>query len=407
MPVFSKKYWTEHDFGKASLNIPVGNGPYVIEGFEPGRSVTLKRNENYWAKDLAINKGRYNFDHIIFEYYKDNTVALEAFKAGEFDFRVENTARNWANSYNGPKFDSGELIKEEIKHERPAGMQAFIMNTRRPIFSDPKVRRALAYAFDFEWTNQNLFNGQYARNQSFFENSELASTGLPTEKELKILEPFRKQVPESVFTEAYYSPSTAKPSSIRKNLRKAIKLLKEAGWSVKNNQLTHSKTGQIFNFEFLLYQKDFERIVQPFIKNLEKLGIQASIRVVDTTQYINRRRSFDFDVMVSGFGQSNSPGNEQREYWHSSKSNAPGSRNMAGISDPVIDKLIDLVISAPDRVSLVTRTKVLDRVLLAGHYVIPNWYNPVERIAYTKHLAKPTISPKSGVSIDTWWIKTQ
>ena len=406
MPIFSEKYWSEHEFGTASLNIPVGNGPYVIEGFEPGRSVTLKRNENYWATDHPINQGRYNFNHIVFEYYKDNTVALEAFKAGEFDFRIERTARNWANSYNGQKFDSGELIKEEVHHERPAGMQAFVLNTRRELFKDPKVRRALAFAFDFEWTNQNLFNGQYARNQSFFENSELASSGLPGEAELAVLKPLKKQLSKSVFEEAYFSPSTAKPSSIRKNLRTAMKMLKEAGWSVKNNQLTHMETGKIFNFEFLMYQKDFERIVQPFIKNLEKLGISASIRVVDTTQYINRRRSFDFDVMVSGFGQSNSPGNEQREYWHSSKANTPGSRNMAGISDPVIDQLIDLVISAPSREALVTRTRALDRVLLAGHYVIPNWYNPVERIAYTKRLAKPAVSPKSGVSIDTWWFKT-
>jgi microcin C transport system substrate-binding protein len=406
IPVFSKTYWSNNDFGSASLNIPTGNGPYIIKSFDPGRSVTLARNKDYWAKDLPINKGRYNFDQIVFEYYKDNTVALEAFKAGEFDFRVERTARNWANSYEGKKFDSGELIKEEVKHERPAGMQAFVLNTRRALFKDPKVRRALAFAFDFEWTNQSLFNGQYARSQSYFENSELASSGLPSKDELAILAPFKTQLPGAVFTEAYYSPSTAAPSSIRKNLRKAIKLLKDAGWSVKNNQLTHLKTGEVFNFEFLLYQKDFERIVQPFIKNLEKLGIKASIRVVDTTQYINRRRSFDFDVMVSGYGQSNSPGNEQREYWHSDKANTPGSRNMAGIADPVIDQLIELVISAPDRASLVTRTKVLDRVLLAGHYVVPNWYNPIERIAYNKRLARPAITPKSGVSIDTWWIKT-
>ena len=405
MPVLSKAYWSTHDFGSSSLSIPVGNGPYLIESFDPGRSVTLKRNDNYWAKDLAVNKGRYNFDHIVYEYYKDNTVALEAFKAGEFDFRVERTARNWANAYVGPQFDSGDLIKKEIKHERPAGMQAFVLNSRRDLFKDPKVRRALAFAFDFEWTNQNLFNSQYARNQSYFENSELASSGLPSKAELEILKPFKDQLPASIFNEAYYSPSTQKPGSIRKNLRKAIKLLKEAGWSVKNNQLTHQKTGKEFKFEFLVVQKDFERIIQPFIKNLQKLGIQASIRVVDVSQYINRHRSFDFDVIISSMGQSNSPGNEQREYWHSSKTNTPGSRNVAGISDPVIDQLIELVITAPDRESLITRTKVLDRVLLAGNYVIPNWYVPFDRIAYTKKLSQPEISPKSGVSIDTWWTK--
>lgn len=405
IPVFSKAYWTKHDFGKSSLDIPVGNGPYIVESVDPGRTVTLKRNKNYWAKDLPVNKGRYNFDKIVFEYYKDNTVALEAFKAGEYDFRVERTARNWANSYTGQKFDSGELIKEEISHEQPAGMQAFIINTRRDLFKDQRVREALSYAFDFEWTNENLFNGQYARNQSYFENSELASRGLPSKEELEILTPLKGKIPESVFNTAFSSPSTKEPNSIRKNLRTASKLLKEAGWLVENNKLINAETKKPFSFEFLLYQKDFERVVQPFIKNLEKLGIEAVIRVVDTTQYINRRRSFDFDVMVGGFGQSNSPGNEQREYWHSSKADAEGSRNLAGISSPAIDQLIDLVISAPDRNSLVTRTHALDRVLLAGHYAIPNWFNPVERIAYSNKLAHPEVSPKSGVSIDTWWFK--
>lgn len=405
IPIFSKAYWTKNDFGKSSLNPPVGNGPYTIESVDPGRSVTLKRDENYWAKDLPVNKGRYNFDKIIYEYYKDNTVALEAFKAGEYDFREERTARNWANSYTGEKFDSGELIKEEIAHERPAGMQAFILNSRRELFKDQRVREAIGYAFDFEWTNDNLFNGQYARNQSFFENSELASSGLPSKEELEILTPLKGQIPDSVFTTEFSTPSTKAPNSIRKNLRTASKLLKEAGYAIENNKLVNVKTNKPFVFEFLLYQKDFERIVQPFIKNLEKLGIEASIRVVDTTQYINRSRSFDFDIMVGGFGQSNSPGNEQREYWHSSKANEEGSRNYIGISSPAIDKLIELVISAPDRKALITRTRALDRVLLANHYVIPNWFNPVERIAYSNKLTHPKVSPKSGVSIDTWWFK--
>ena len=405
VPIFSKAYWTKNDFGKSSLDIPVGNGPYVIESVKPGRTVTLKRDENYWAKDLPVNKGHYNFDRIIFEYYKDNTVALEAFKAGEYDFRVERTARNWANAYTGKKFDSGELIKEEISHEQPAGMQAFVMNTRRDIFKDARVREALSYAFDFEWTNENLFNSQYARNQSYFENSELASRGLPSEAELELLNPLKDQIPGRVFTTEFRSPSTKAPNSIRKNLRTASKLLKEAGWVVENNQLVNKQSKEAFVFEFLIFQKDFERVVQPFIKNLEKLGIKASIRVVDTSQYINRLRSFDFDVVVGGIRQSNSPGNEQRDYWHSSKTDAVGSRNLAGISSPAIDSLIELIIRAPDRQSLITRTKALDRVLLAGHYVIPNWFNPVERIAYSNKLAHPEVSPKSGVAIDTWWFK--
>lgn len=405
MPILAKHYWEANDFGKASLKKPVGNGPYTIKNFQPGRSITYERNENYWAKDHPVNKGRYNFDEIIFEYYKDNTVALEAFKAGEFDFRVETTARNWANAYEGKKFDSGELIKEEVEHERPSGLQGFVFNTRRDLFKDPNVRRALAYAFDFEWTNKNLFNGQYKRTDSYFENSELASSGLPSGEELEVLSKYKDQLPADVFNTPYTVPSTNKPGNLRKNLREAMKLLKASGWKVINNQLTHPETGALFNFDFLLYQKDFERIVQPYIKNLEKLGIKASIRVVDTTQYINRRRDFSFDVMVSGIGQSNSPGNEQREYWHSSKVDQPGSRNMAGISSPVVDELIELVISAPTRESLIQRTRALDRVLLWGHYVIPNWFNPVDRIAYNNKLARPEVTPKSGVDIDTWWIK--
>ncbi len=405
MPILNKKYWEANEFGTASLSAPIGNGPYVIDSFVPGRSITYVRNLNYWAKDLPVNAGKYNFDKLVFEYYKDNTVALEAFKAGEYDFRVERTARNWANAYEGKKFDEGILVKEELEHQRPTGMQAFVINTRRSQFQDVKVRQALDYAFDFEWTNQNLFNGQYRRANNYFENSELASDGLPTPAELEILLPLKEQVPESIFTTPYVSPSTSKPNSLRKNLRTATTLLKSAGWTIKDGKLRHPQYDQPMQFEFLLYQKDFERIVQPYIKNLNKLGIQASIRVVDTTQYINRMRDFDFDIMVSSFGQSDSPGNEQRDYWHSSRASQNGSRNLAGINDPVIDRLVDLVISAPDRETLINRTRVLDRMLLAGHYVIPNWYNPLDRIAYSNKLARPSITPKSGVSIDTWWIK--
>jgi len=407
MPVLAKHYWEKEGFGDASLNIPVGSGPYQIASFDPGRSITYKKNPDYWGKHLAVNAGHYNFDTVVFEYYKDNTIALEAFKAGEYDFRLERTARNWANAYEGQKFESGELIKEEVQHSRPAGMQAFVMNTRRAPFKDREVRRALAYAFDFEWTNQNLFNGQYRRTDSYFENSELASTGLPSDAELAILEPYKKQLPPEVFTESYEPPSTVPPNNIRKNLRKATKQLKAAGWSVKDNILRNDETGEAFKFEFLLYQKDFERVVQPFIKNLEKLGIRSEIRVVDTTQYINRLREFDFDVAVYSIGQSDSPGNEQREFWHSSKADQPGSRNLAGIKDPVVDALIDQVISAPDRQALIDRTRALDRVLLWGHYVVPNWYNPVDRIAYSNELMRPDVTPDSGVSIDTWWRKPE
>lgn len=404
MPILSKAYWSNGVFDKAKLEIPVSNGPYKIKEFVAGRSITYVRDENYWANSLPANVGRYNFDTIIFEYYKDNTVALEAFKAGEYDFRQETTARNWANAYEGQAFDSGELIKEEVSHERPSGLQAFVLNTRRDKFSDPRVRKALNYAFDFEWTNKNLFNSQYRRADNYFENSELASSGLPEGRELDILKSLKTSPGEEVFSTPYTNPTTANGGSLRKNLRAALRLLKQAGWQVKNKQLQNAN-GELMSFEFLLYQKDFERVVQPFIKNLEKLGIKAGIRVVDTTQYINRLRDFDFDVVVSGFGQSESPGNEQRDYWHSSKADQKGSRNLAGINNPAIDELIELVISAPSRQELIYRTRALDRVLLSQHYVIPNWYNPVDRIAYSRKLGRPEVTPKSGVSIDSWWIK--
>ncbi len=407
MPILAKHYWEKHDFGSASLQIPVSSGPYRVKDIQPGRSITYERDKNYWAQDLPSVKGYYNFDEIVYEYYKDNTIALEAFKAGEYDFRQERTARNWATAYTGPAFESGKLIKEEVAHKRPAGMQAFVLNTRREVFKDARVRQALNYAFDFEWTNQNLFFGQYQRNHSYFENSELASQGLPEGEELSILRQFKDQLPEQVFTQPYEVPTTNPPHSIRKNLRTASKLLKEAGWIIKDKKLHHAKTHTPFEFEFLIYQKDFERVVQPFIKNLERLGIHASIRVVDTSQYINRLRDFDFDVVVYGFGQSNSPGNEQREYWHSSRAAQPGSRNLIGIADPVIDSLVDMVIQAPDRNSLVHRTRALDRVLLHGHYVIPNWHNPADRIAYHRRLARPANTPDSGVNVDHWWIKPQ
>jgi microcin C transport system substrate-binding protein len=401
MPILAEHYWAKADFGSATLDIPIGNGPYKIKSYDAGRSVTYVRDENYWAKDLPVNIGRHNFEEITYEYYSDNTVALEAFKAGEYDYRMETSARNWANAYEGKLFDSGELVKKEVAHQRPSGMQAFIMNTRRAIFGDDRVRQAMALAFDFEWTNKNLFNSQYTRTQSFFENSELASSGLPSGEELSLLKPYKTSLPESVFLESYRAPSTDKPSSLRANLRKASKLLSEAGWEVKDKK--RSRNGQTLNFEFLIFQKDFERVIQPYLKNLKKLGVDVKIIVVDSTQYVNRLREFNFDMIASGFGQSDSPGNEQREYWHSSRADQPGSRNYAGINSPAIDALVEAVITAPDRAALIQRTRALDRALLSGHYVIPNWYNPVDRIAFRNSLAHPKKTPKSGVQIDTWW----
>ncbi len=405
LPVLPKHYWGNHDFSKSGLDKPLGSGPYKIDSFDTGRSITFKRIENYWAQDLPVNKGQNNFNKIVFEYYGDNTIALEAFKAGEYDFRRENTAKDWATAYKGSKFDNGTIIKEEVKHQRPVGMQGFVFNTRRDNFKDPKVREALAYAFDFEWTNKQLFFGQYKRTSSYFDNSELSSSGLPSKAELELLNQFKGQIPDRIFTEAFKMPTTNGSGKLRKNLRTALKLLKEAGWSIKNKELVNDLTGKPLTFEILLAQKNFERIIHPFTKNLEKLGIKAEIRLVDSTQYIDRIRKYNFDMFISTIAQSNSPGNEQRYYWLTSSGKTPGNRNYAGVSDPVVDQLVDMIIEAPDRESLITRTHVLDRILLRGYYVIPQWHLPKDRIAYWKKLGHPAVFPDSGVDLSTWWLK--
>lgn len=403
LPVLPKHFWSDKTFNASSLDIPLGSGPYSIKSVEPGRSIVYQRNPDYWARDLAVNKGRYNFDSIRYDYYRDTNVALEALKSGEYDFRMENTSKTWATGYEGPQFDSGGIRKEEIAHELPTGMQGFVFNTRRWQFEDPMVRQALAYAFDFEWSNKNLFFGSYSRSSSYFSNSELASSGLPSNEELALLEPHRAKLPSEVFTQSYQPPKTQGNGNIRGNIRQAMRLLKSAGWEIRNNQLTHLATNRPMEFEIMLVTPEFQRVVLPFSKNLKRLGIEVDIRLVDPQQYINRLNSFDFDMVTANFRQSNSPGNEQRDFWHSSEAERPGSRNLMGIKDPVVDSLIDLVISAPDRGSLVTRTRALDRVLLWGHYVIPQFHSSTYRVAYWNKFERPKITPKYAFGLDSWW----
>lgn len=404
LQVLPKHYWQNRDFSKSGLDIPLGSGPYRIESFKPGHYVVYRRVENYWAKDLPVNRGRYNFDQIRYDYYRDNVVALEAFKAGEYDFRPENTAKAWATDYTGPAFERGWIVKEEIRHQNPQGMQGFFYNTRRPLFADRRVREALGYAFDFEWSNRNLFFGQYKRTTSFFANSELASSGPPSAEELKVLEPFKGQLPEEVFTKAFQPPVTDGSGNLRVNLLKADELLREAGWVVKNRQRVNEKNGQPFEFEILLDSPAFERIVLPFKQNLARLGIEARVRVVDITQYTNRVRTFDFDMVVGVAPESLSPGNEQRNFWDSKSADIPGSRNLAGIKNPAIDALVELIVSAPDRQSLITRTRALDRALLWGFYVIPQWHLSHYRIAYWNKFSRPAAPPKYDLGFDTWWV---
>ena len=395
-------YWKEKDFTSAAVTPPLGSGPYKISHFDLGKDVTYQRVDDYWAKDHPTRKGLFNFDKIRIDYYRDPDVALEAFKSKKFDFIEEYSSKRWATLYEGETFDSGEIVKMTIPHQNPAGMQAFAMNTRKDIFSDPKVRQALSLAFDFEWTNKNLFFGAYTRSTSYFSNSELASSGLPSEQELALLAPHKDDLPAELFTSPYPIPTTKGNGKNRLNLRAATKLLKQAGWSIDDGKLKN-KDGKPFKFEILLHQKDFERITFPFTKNLEKLGVETTIKVVDGAQYIERRREFDFDMIIQSFGQSSSPGNEQRDYWFSGFADHRGSRNIIGVKDPVVDILIDKIIGAKTREQLITACKALDRVLLWGHYVVPQWHISSYRVAARDFFKHPKIAPKYSLGFDTWW----
>jgi microcin C transport system substrate-binding protein len=404
MPVLSKAYWSSRDFEKTTLDPPLGSGPYKIESIDPGRSITYRRLPDYWAADLPVNKGRNNVDVIRYDYYRDGTIALEAFKAGQYDIRQENSSKSWATAYDSPALRDGLIKKEQIANELPSPMQGLGYNLRRPLFQDPRVREALAYAFDFEWSNKNLFYGLYKRTRSYFHNSELAATGLPQGEELKILEPFRGKIPDEVFTEEYNPPTYDGSGNIRDGLRAALKLLKEAGWTFKGEKLVNDETGQPFEFEILLNDPAYERIVLPFAKNLERMGITARVRTVDVAQYEKRMETFDFDMAVALFPQSLSPGNEQREFFGSQAADAHGSQNVLGIKSPIIDELVEELIKAPDRASLIAHTRALDRVLQYGYYVIPQFHLGAFWVAYWDKFHRPEVAPKYGLGFDAWWI---
>ncbi|HEV8441694.1 MAG TPA: extracellular solute-binding protein [Methylomirabilota bacterium] len=405
LPVLSKTYWSKRDFEKTTLEAPLGSGPYRVESVDPGRSITYRRVKDYWGAKLPVRVGLQNFDTIRYDYYRDGTVALEAFKAGQYDFRQENSAKNWATGYNTPALAHGLFKKEEIKNQVPTGMQGYVFNTRRPIFQDRRVRQALGAAFDFEWTNKNLFYGAYQRTKSYYSNSELASSGLPGPEELHVLEPLRAQLPSDLFVKPYEPPRTDGSGDIRGNLREALALLKEAGWTVQGQKLVHARGGESMQFEILLDDPAFERITLPFVKNLERLGVTARVRTVDTAQYQNRIDNFDFDMTVVLWGQSLSPGNEQTDFWASERAAVPGSRNMAGIRDPAVDKLVALLISAPDRESLIARTRALDRALLWGFYVIPHFHLQSFRVAYWDKFGRPRVAPKYTLGFESWWVE--
>lgn len=401
--VLPRHFWEGRDFARPLQEAPLGSGSYRVESFESGRSITYARVPDAWSANLNTKRGTQNFDVMRYEYFRDATVAFEAFKAGQIDFRTENIARNWATGYDFPAMRRGLVIRDEIRHELPTGMQAFVMNLRRPLFQDARVREALMTVFDYEWLNANIFNGLYARTTSFFSNSELASSGLPEGRELEILERYRGRVPESVFTTEFRLPVTDGSGNNREGLRRALTLMREAGWEVRNRRMVNPQ-GQPFSFEILLNGASFERVALPYVQWLQRLGIEARVRTVDPAQYQVRTDAFDYDMTVDVMGQSLSPGNEQRDYWTCEKARENGSQNIAGICDPVVDELVELLINAPDREELIARTRALDRVLLNHHFVIPQWHNRRFWVAFWDRFGRPERNPRYGLGFDSWWI---
>jgi len=407
VPIFSKKFYSEHPFDDPSMTPPIGSGPYVVDEVNPGKSITYKRNPDYWAKDHPTRKGMFNFDTVTFKYFRDQIVSVEAFKANEFDFMYINIAKQWARDLVGPKFDSKRILKEYLPHKNDQGMQGFVFNLRNPLFQDRRVRKALSMAFDFEWANNKLFFNEYTRSSSYFSNSDLAATGLPNGLELEYLLPFKEQLPPEVFNQPLSPFSTEAPNSLRVNLRDAKKILEEAGWTVQDGHLA-DREGKPFEFEILLVSPSFERVMAGYVNNLSKLGVNASYRTIDPALYIDRLNRFDFDMTVHVFGQSQSPGNEQRDYWHSTSAGRQGSRNLIGIKNSVVDQLVDKIIYATTQEELTAACKALDRVLWYGYYVVPNWYVARHRVSYWNKFKRPEILPlyyNPMQALMTWWMK--
>jgi len=413
MQVLPKHWWTANDANgkprnptETTLEIPLGSGPYRLAKIDAGRYAIYERVADYWGKDLPVNRGRNNFGTVRFEYFRDGSVLLEALKGDLYDFRSENIARNWATQYDDfPAVKEGRLIKEEFPGRGTGIMQAFVFNLRRDKFKDERVRRAFNLAMNFEEMNRQLFYGQYQRIDSYFFGSELAASGLPEGIERAILEGVKDKLPPKVFTEPYKNPVNDTPEAVRANLRQAVGLLKEAGYELKGGQMVSKATGEPLTVEFLEFQNVFERVILPFAAQLKLIGIGSSVRVIDQAQYQNRLRSFDFDITTSSWPESLSPGNEQREYWGSASADKPGSRNIAGIKDAGIDALIEKLIFASDRETLVAATRALDRALLSHNYLVPQWSSPVTRTIRWNRFSHPPVLPKYGASgfPTTWW----
>jgi len=402
LPIIPKKFYENLDVTKTFLDIPLGSGPYQVDSLDPGRQIKYKRVENYWAKDLPVNKGLYNFDTIIYDYYKDSNVLVEAFKVGEYDFRREYNVKRWLSEYDFKAVQNGKVILTEMNNDRPVGMNGLVMNTRRDIFNNRNVRLALSYAYDHEWINKTIYQNAYVRTDSYFDNSPLASSGLPSKNELELLNVWKDEIPAEVFTETFTPPITDGSGNDRKNLLKAKEILEKEGWFVENGKLV--KDGKEFKFEFLIVSPSDEKIALAYQSNLKKLGITMDVRTVDSSQYQERLLSYDFDMIKRYWGVSLSPGNEQQFYWGSEVGQKDGSRNYPGINSPAVDALIEKLISATNREELTTAIHALDRVLLWGHYVVPLYHSNKDRIAYWDFFEYPDEIPLYGIVIESWWI---
>ena len=433
LPILSKAYYASHKFEETTLDPPLGSGPYIIKDFAPGNHITYKRREDYWGKDLPVNRGRFNFAELRYDYFRDRTVELENLKSGTIDFREEFTSVNWATGYDIPAVKDGRLIKEVLPDSLPSGAQGFFINTRRDKFKDIRVRQALDLAFDFEWSNKKLFYGLYTRTASFFENSDMKASGPPSKEELALLEPFKDKLPPEVFGEPYSAPVTDGNGDNRDGLKKAKDLLTAAGWQIRTEEIedpncgffcklmrsvglgskpsqiiARNAKGETLDIEFLEFDEAFDRISQPYVNNLKRIGVNATIRRVDPAQYERRVKSFDFDVTTQRYSLRLTPGVELRSYWSTDSAKMDGSQNLAGIQNPVIDALIDKVIGAKSRADLVTATRAIDRVLRSSHYWVPHWYKASHNVAYWNKLSRPSTAPKYDPDVlETWWFDSE
>ncbi len=403
MPVLPEHWWKGRDFSEPLSEPPLGSGPYKVSTFEMGRSVVLQRVPDYWATNLPTAKGLNNFDTVRFEYYRDPNVAMEAFKAGSVDWRQENISKNWATAYDFPAVTQGLVKKVSLATDIPAGMQGFAINTRRPLFADRRVRQALNLVFDFEWMNHNLFYDSYVRTQSYFSNSDFASSGLPQGPELALLEPFRAQLPPELFTTPFHTPVTDGSGNNREGLRAALTLLEQAGWKIQDRKLVNAK-GEPFAFQILLSEPAFERVALAYVQSLQRLGMDVTVRTVDPAQYQRRMDSFDYDMTDTVIGESGSPGNEQTEFWTCGSAKTEGSNNIMGVCNPVVDALVANLLKAADYPHLVTAVRALDRVLLWGFYIVPNWHSEHVNVAYWNRFGRPEAPVKQGVVFDAWWL---